>query len=174
METLCILDNDSRTRLSEDLRARINVLAEEKRIGIETIAPGKNDLYPCTGCLVCYKTSGQCVLKDGMVEINRKHGTSDVIVYLTPVVFGQFSSTIKNAIDRARPEGHKFHTQFIIGYGDDISDDEKNTFIDITVKRLITFPNKEEHIEVYVTRSVEDNLEIIRIIKETIEQWGSV
>jgi multimeric flavodoxin WrbA len=46
------------------------------------------------------ENAGECIMKDGIVEINRACMTSDVVVYLCPIVFGQFSANIKFALDR--------------------------------------------------------------------------
>ena len=91
-------------------------------------------------------------MKDGIVEINRACLTSDVVVYLCPVVFGQFSANIKFALDRwlpnmlpffiTREDGSTMHSpryrdypaQIFIGYGDSMSPDEAQLFTDINLK----------------------------------------
>ncbi len=47
------------------------------------------------------------------------------------LLFGHFGSIVKNAMDRGLGS-HNW--QVIIGYGSDIDDEEKNTFIDLIVK----------------------------------------
>ena len=117
----------------------------------KTIARG--ELTFCSGCFDCWtKTPGECIVKDGIVQINRTCMTSDAVVYLSPVVFGQFSANIKSAIDRwlpnmlpffiTREDGSTMHpprytdypAQVIIGYGENITKEETQLFQDITAK----------------------------------------
>jgi hypothetical protein len=77
---------------------------------------------------------------------------SDVVVFLSPVIFGQFSANIKTVIDRwlpnmlpffdKRPDGSTMHparyedypNQIMIGYGEDLSEQDALLFSDITKK----------------------------------------
>jgi multimeric flavodoxin WrbA len=91
-------------------------------------------------------------MKDGIVEVNHACMTSDVVVYLCPIVFGQFSANMKYAIDRwlpnmlpffiTRKDGSTMHSprytdyaaQIFIGYGENVSADEAQLFTDINKK----------------------------------------
>jgi multimeric flavodoxin WrbA len=114
---------------------------------------GKEELDYCRGCFGCWvKTPGECVIRDSMAEINRAAMASDVMIYLVPVVYGQFSANMKNAIDRwipnilplfiIKPNGDTMHParykqnpQYImIGYGNDLADEDALLFMDITTK----------------------------------------
>lgn len=113
----------------------------------------KNELAFCRGCFSCwFRSPGKCIIKDAMNGINDKSMSSDVVVYISPVVFGQFSPNMKNAIDRwivnmlpfieIRPDGSSMHRprystypkQIIIGYGDDVYFEDIQIFKDITQK----------------------------------------
>jgi multimeric flavodoxin WrbA len=119
----------------------------------EQKAIANNELAFCRGCFDCWvKTPGECAIKDGIAEINRACMASDVVIYLCPVVFGQFSANIKSAIDRwlpnmlpffnTRKDGSTMHPpryadypkQIFIGYGETLTDKEAQVFIDITMK----------------------------------------
>lgn len=110
-------------------------------------------LRPCAGCFGCWvQTPGECIITDGIGEINRTAINSDLVVYLSPVVFGQFSANIKNVVDRwlpnmlpffmTRSDGSTMHPpryrdyprQLIVGYADDLSEEDARLFCDITVK----------------------------------------
>ncbi len=54
----------------------------------------------CRGCLACQRT-GQCVIPDDAVEICRRMGQADVIVWATPVYYFCISGQMKTMIDRA-------------------------------------------------------------------------
>jgi hypothetical protein len=104
----------------------------------------------CFGCWV--KTPGECVIKDDIGSINRAVMNSDVVVYLCPIVFGQYSANIKNAIDRwlpnmlpffvTRPDGSTMHprrydtypAQIMIGYGEGLTKQDAELFTDIIKK----------------------------------------
>ena len=60
------------------------------------------EMKPCTGCFGCWiKTPGICVIKDNAHDVTRKMIQADLMVILTPVTFGGFSSEFKNALDRS-------------------------------------------------------------------------
>ena len=87
-----------------------------------------------------------------MASLNSREMNSDVVVFLTPLVFGQFSANIKNAVDRwlpnmlpffnTRKDGSTMHPpryddypkQIMMGYGADISESDAQLFSDITKK----------------------------------------
>ena len=55
----------------------------------------------CTGCFGCWiKTPGECVIKDYEETIVKTMVHSDLIIYITPIVFGGYSSILKKALDR--------------------------------------------------------------------------
>jgi hypothetical protein len=104
----------------------------------------------CFGCWV--KKPGECVINDKISDLNRKQMNSDVVVFLTPLVFGQFSANMKNVLDRwlpnmlpffyKRSDGSTMHPpryssypmQLMVGYGEIVSDKDAQLFIDINKK----------------------------------------
>ena len=59
-------------------------------------------IAPCLGCFGCWmRTPGVCVIDDDARDVTEKMIRSDVIVYLTPVVFGGYSPELKGALDRS-------------------------------------------------------------------------
>ncbi len=120
---------------------------------IEEKQLGRGDIHHCVGCFGCWiKKPGECVISDDMANINRAMMNSDVVVYLIPVVFGQFSANIKYALDRwlpnmlpffeTRKDGSTMHPrryksypkQIMIGYGENLSAEDAQLFTDITQK----------------------------------------
>lgn len=66
----------------------------------------------CVGCLGCWlKTPGQCVVPDAGRKVPEGFITSDLVIYLTPVVFGGYSSELKKALDRMIPIIMPFFTR---------------------------------------------------------------
>ncbi len=170
MNTILILDKDAKTRLSEELKERILRILKEKGHQIEVVELGRNDVTPCFGCLLCLtKHPGICVTRDRIAEIRNNVNRYDMTIFLTPVIFGHFSSTVKCAIDR----GCGSHNlQVMVGYGDDIDDEEKSTFIDLirkhTGKADIVHPGLVTQVDVYLTTSFEDSEAICEAFKKYV------
>ncbi|MCR6544156.1 flavodoxin family protein [Dehalobacterium formicoaceticum] len=68
------------------------------------------NILPCTSCGSCgCQTPGQCVIKDDMSQILRAMASSKVMILLTKVRFGGYSSLLKKAMDRTMPIGLPFY-----------------------------------------------------------------
>ncbi len=64
----------------------------------------ESNIASCKGCFGCwFKTPGTCVIDDQGREIARDFINNDTVIFLTPVTFGGFSSTLKKAVDRLIP-----------------------------------------------------------------------
>jgi hypothetical protein len=59
-------------------------------------------IAPCVGCFGCWiRTPGECVIDDDGRDVARQIVHSGLLVLLTPIVFGGYSSTLKCALDRS-------------------------------------------------------------------------
>jgi multimeric flavodoxin WrbA len=154
MKAFIISDSEYRTHVFKRLDSQLKEYLTARGFdNIEEAALGRDSLAFCKGCFGCWvKTPGECVIGDGMAEINRTYMNSDFAVYLCPVVFGQFSANIKNAVDRwlpnilpffiVREDGSTMHParygsypmQIMIGYGDSLDAEDKQLFADIIKK----------------------------------------
>lgn len=153
MKALILTDGDYKTGVYDALSDLTSELLAEK--GFETqIRELNRRLHSCMGCFGCWiKKPGECVISDDeMAELDRCYMNSDAVVFLSPIVFGQFSANIKNAVDRTlpnmlpffyrRPDGSTMHPPrykkypalFLIGYGDGLDSEEVQLFRDITIK----------------------------------------
>ena len=163
MKTLFILDADSRSALSENLRERVTEIARAKQHDVGVIELGGGDAPPCTGCLHCLvQPAESCISRGFFARLIREAPEYQVIIFLAPVVFGTYSSTIKNVVDRGGLviTHHARCRQVIIGYADDATDEERSIFIDITAKHRgkadVVHPRLVEDVQAYFTRSPED------------------
>jgi len=78
----------------------------------DTFTLRKTAVARCLGCFGCWvKTPGICVINDAGREITRKMIQSDLLVLLTPVTFGGYSSELKKAMDRFIPIVSPFFTR---------------------------------------------------------------
>lgn len=150
MKALLISDMEYQTETFHRLEQIVHFHLSQKGFETEDVRIGRNELAYCMGCFGCWiKKPGECVINDKMSDINRSYNHSDAVFYLSPVVFGQFSCNIKNAMDRwlpnvlpffvTRKDGSTMHppryraypTHVMIGYGDEITEDERHLFSDI-------------------------------------------
>jgi len=71
---------------------------------IEPIRLREKQIAGCLGCFGCWvKTPGICVIDDYGREATKKAFQSDLLVWLTPIKFGGYSSELKKALDRMIP-----------------------------------------------------------------------
>lgn len=104
MKATIIADKDYQAEQFNELHQLIIAFLNNQGFETELIPIGRNDLTFCRGCFCCWiKKPGECIYNDMMSQINRITVNSDVVVYLSPVIFGQFSANIKNALDRWIP-----------------------------------------------------------------------
>jgi len=80
--------------------------------GAETLLLHDSKIASCLGCFDCWvKTPGICIINDAGRDVAMKMVQSDLIVLLTPVTFGGYSSELKKAIDRQIPNVLPFFTK---------------------------------------------------------------
>lgn len=71
---------------------------------VESVLLNEKKIGECLGCFGCWiKTPGICVINDYGRILIENIIKSDVVIYLTPVVYGGYSSELKKAVDRIIP-----------------------------------------------------------------------
>lgn len=93
----------------------LQVLQENAEVNghrFDTIPLRELKIAPCIGCFGCWiKTPGSCVIRDAAPDVTKAFIGSDLVVLLTPITFGGYSSVLKRALDRSigiiRPEFQK-------------------------------------------------------------------
>jgi hypothetical protein len=187
MRAYIVSDKDYETGMFHELLAAVLSYFSSHGFTIEHTRIGRNDLASCIGCFGCWiKKPGECVIPDGIASINSTVMNSDVALYLSPVIFGQFSANIKDAIDRwlpnmlpffmIRKDGSMMHPrrypsypkQIMIGYGNDITVEDAELFRDISQKHrsnveVIIFDRNHPQIH-----NVLDEISLQRIIGGTL------
>lgn len=153
MQAYIISDGEFLSTRHDELRSLVLQYLQDQGLEITEKLINRDELAFCRGCFDCWvRTPGECAIKDGIAEINRKCMQSDVVVYLCPVIFGQFSANMKSVVDRwlpnmlpffmTRKDGSTMHPprykdypkQIFIGYGEDVTPEELQLFQDITLK----------------------------------------
>lgn len=68
------------------------------------------NILNCRSCGACgLRTPGKCAFDDDMPQVMRGFAVSDLIIYVTPVIFGGYSSQLKKAVDKLLPVGLPFY-----------------------------------------------------------------
>jgi multimeric flavodoxin WrbA len=174
MNVIIFKDKHDETQLQQDVLKKVKAIFKENKYPVTEIEVGKNDVLPCAGCMYCFlKSNGECIRKDLIWEINKTIKNYDVIIYLGRSVFGQFTSTMKNITEKARLLKKGWvPLQIVIGYDNEITDEERSTFIDITKKHCgeanIVHPLLPDRVEVFVSSSVQDNDKIEKDLRAVI------
>lgn len=173
MKAFIISDDDYNTDVYKKLSTLVMDFLQKRDFEIEQKSITKGELHFCIGCYGCWtKKPGECVINDAMVQINRTFNNSDVVVYLSPIVFGQFSPNIKNVIDRwlpnvlplfvKKPDGTTCHPPrypskpklVVIGYGNAISQEKAQLFVNVIKHRpgveAFVYFNEQENIAEYL------------------------
>lgn len=79
------------------------LLQELKKRGadIERVILSEEKIDYCRACFNCWLiTPGICVIKDAVAQIAASFLKSDLVIFLTPVVLGGYSSCLKRILDR--------------------------------------------------------------------------
>lgn len=72
------------------------------RISTDTIIPGNQKIYLCTGCMDCDK-NGICDFNDDMKSNIEKVKEAEVLIFITPTRWNTMSGDLKIFIDRLNP-----------------------------------------------------------------------
>jgi multimeric flavodoxin WrbA len=79
-------------------------LLGEYHFRVDNITLRDKRIAPCQGCFDCWvKTPGVCRIDDYGRTIAEKTVQSSLVIHLTPITFGGYSSELKKVIDRSIP-----------------------------------------------------------------------
>lgn len=84
-------------------RAFLDGMETVARSEISVVHVNERRIAFCTGCFVCKKNGGVCVLDDDMQEILREILESDVVIFSFPLYSYGMPGAIKNVVDRMMP-----------------------------------------------------------------------
>ncbi|MBS4535314.1 flavodoxin family protein [Clostridium sp. D2Q-14] len=96
-------EKDNKASLNKYSKIIIKEL-ENRDYEVNTVILYEEKIADCIGCFGCWiKKPGICVIDDYAHKIATMFINSDLIIYLTPVVFGGYSYQLKKALDRMIP-----------------------------------------------------------------------
>ena len=125
-----------------DLDSQYTGLMEQK---CDRVIHADGQYAPCQGCFGCWtKHPAQCFMKDALKEACRILGRADELVIVTRNLYGGYSASVKNVLDRSigsstplsTYRGRQMHHTLrygrhdlwrVIVYGD-VTEEEKTTF----------------------------------------------
>ena len=84
------------------LMKKLSDFLAKERISSDTIVPGNQKIYLCTGCMDCDK-NGVCDFNDDMEENIKKVRESEVLIFITPTRWNTLSGELKIFMDRLNP-----------------------------------------------------------------------
>jgi multimeric flavodoxin WrbA len=102
MHNLFILGSPRRDGNSETMAKTVaKGLLQNRENSVEFIHINKLKIRPCQACGGC-STTGNCILKDDMVDLYMKTDSADRLFFVSPVYFYAMTAQIKAYIDRCQ------------------------------------------------------------------------
>ncbi len=103
---ILILNGSPKGEKSDTLhitRAFVDGIQRVKDAEVTVIHVNERHIEYCTGCFVCKKNGGVCVLKDDMQEILDEMLFSDLVIFSFPLYSYGMPAALKNVVDRMMP-----------------------------------------------------------------------
>jgi multimeric flavodoxin WrbA len=147
------------------------ILMEELRSAgwsVEPILLSEVNIKSCIGCFKCWDTTpGLCIQKDEAQEVVQKIIQSDLVIFLTPLTFGGYSSELKKIIERMlglllpgttiiKNETHhlkryeRYPSLLAVGVTETQDDDEKQIFDTLIKRHSLNFYPPKHRAEVFL------------------------
>src|SRR5574341_1964244 len=94
------------SRKGETSLARVREILDDELAGlgwqVQPFILHESQVAYCLGCFECWtRTPGMCRIDDPAREMTAAIIRSDLVVYLTPITFGGYSSELKKVLDRS-------------------------------------------------------------------------
>lgn len=94
--------SDGRGATSRSIADETERKARAKGLSVSRFDLASLNIKPCRGCFACWvKHPGTCAIKDDEEPILRAMAASDILFWITPIVFGGYGPTLKKALDRS-------------------------------------------------------------------------
>lgn len=163
MKVTFITEKNNNSELGKNLSFTLKNSLNHKNLESTIYELNDDDLHHCIGCFGCWvKTPGICTINDMGRTITQSIINSDLVIWLTPIVYGGYSAVLKKAIDRQLPlvlpfftkiNGELHHSKrykkypdiLSIGYGEDLLAGEVNSFKDLAEANKRNFYTKNSY-----------------------------
>ncbi len=173
----------------EGIRDVITKKLGELRWEVEVLELRNLKMTPCTSCFNCWvKTPGICVHNDDARGVTKRIVQSDLMVFITPLTFGGYSSVLKCALDRSlgivlpyfkRIAGKTHHRKrykryprlMAVGILPAPDAEAEGIFHELVSRNVINAHSPSYTSEVFVKDT--DKKEVERIIKHNLNEMGA-
>ena len=178
MSKICIIIGSRRDGNSLKLAKLMKDYFKKERIIANTIIPGNQKIFLCTGCMDC-DVNGKCDFKDDMEDNINKILESDTLIFISPTRWNLLSGDLKIFMDRLNPlytpkklEGKKMVSIVIGGkkkeeYSTDAALTSLNSFADSAGMKVIY---QYQFNECLLANDILENKELDEIIQELIKK----
>jgi len=175
------MDGLSLKRLSESIKEEL----KSEGFEVEEILLKEKRIADCLGCFDCWvKTPGVCIIDDYGRKAAAQLIKSDLVVFLTPVVFGSYSYQLKKALDRMIPlispyfkkvKGEIHHKKryskypFLLAFGlmNKINQVQTEIFKELVERNAINFHSQYFKAEVFAAVDLNNP-----VLKNTVKQFS--
>ena len=100
MKTLILDGSQAGDRVGSFSAATLQAVIAKRGWSSEVVVLREKKIGNCMGDFLCwFKSPGKCHVADDQLEISRKFIESDLVIFLTPITFGGYSSTLKKMVD---------------------------------------------------------------------------
>lgn len=100
MNILTILGSPRKSAASTAIAKAFNDTAESNGAAVTTYYLNGLDYKGCQGCYACKNGKESCVLTDGLTPIFTDMESADVVVFATPIYYGDITAQLKGLFDR--------------------------------------------------------------------------
>lgn len=139
------------------------------------------EVEDCRGCFECwFRTPGLCSLEDKGREVARRIVKSQKVIIITEIIYGGYSPEVKRYLERIisimsplftvrdgvvhnQSRYGKYPEFIFLGYGDDINEEEKNCFRNLTKATASNFNTNNNYKTIIV-----DDINKMDYIKEIV------
>lgn len=188
MRILIVSDDSNKEDMGSNLQKKLVYELQERNYNYKNYNIENSDLTHCIGCFNCWiSTPGICIYDDLAREINNSIIWSDICILLTPVKYGCYSPAIKRVLDRSignilpffkmingemhhAPRYDKYPQLVMVGYGEEITIQEENTFQDLNRANAINL--QKNTAKTYVCKNTEEIDKIINDFIKFLENIG--
>lgn len=180
------IDGFSLNQISKTIKDEL----KNNDLQVEEILLKEKEIADCLGCFKCWvKTPGICIIDDYGRETAAKLINSDLIIFLTPIVFGSYSYQLKKALDRMIPlispyfkkvkgEIHhkkrysKYPSLLAVGINEETKQQQNQIFKDLVKRNSINFYSPYYEAEVLKTADKFDQDKLKNVVKSISKKVG--
>lgn len=180
------IDGFSLNQISKAIKDEL----KNNNLQVEEILLKEKEIADCLGCFKCWvKTPGICIIDDYGRETAAKLINSDLIIFLTPIVFGSYSYQLKKALDRMIPlissyfkkvngEIHhkkrysKYPSLLAVGINEETKQQQNQIFKDLVKRNSINFYSPYYEAEVLKTADKFDQDKLKNVVKSISKKVG--